>query len=71
MGPFLSGCTDELTKLGEYNTPKATPRMPAVAGGRPEYKAHGSFKPKELKVKHPGAPKFDGTLTTPSRMTTV
>jgi len=43
MGPFLPGFTDELTKLG--NDVKAVPRMPPVAGGRPEYKASGSFKP--------------------------
>lgn len=61
----------EMRKKAEYNAPKAVPKMPGVAGGKPEYQARGSFKPRLPKVKHPGAPKFDGTLTTPSRMTTV
>ena len=58
MGPFLSGFTNELIKVGAIGT--AAVPMPPVAGGRPEYKASGSFKPKTPKLpkiepmKYPG-----------------
>ena len=58
MGPFLSGFTDELTKLG-LDT-KAVPKMPPVAGGRPEYKASGSFKPEVPKMPKIEAMKVPG-----------
>ena len=37
---------------------KANVPMPAVAGGRPDYKASGSFKPKLPQLEPPGAMKM-------------
>jgi hypothetical protein len=58
MSPFLSGFADELVKLGAGD--KAVPRMPPVAGGRPEYKASGSFKPQVPKMPKPEPMKYPG-----------
>lgn len=52
MNPFLVGFAKELAKLGQDS--KVAPKMPQVAGGRPEYSATGSFKPDV-----PGMPKVE------------
>jgi hypothetical protein len=57
MNHMTAGFLDELIKMGQVDS-KAVPRMPPVAGGRPEYKASGSFKPDLPKIEHPGSLKM-------------